>query len=101
MQSVSAALINLLMHKSMESTQKDLIIHLIIQDLLYHRMIYGVQKHEVHIEFYPDLATAVLLLMGYAVDEQEGCEDRHHHLKTIEVRISRASINLHNITCHC
>ena len=55
----------------MESTQKDLIIHLIIQDLLYHRMIYGVQKHEVHIEFYPDLATAVLLLMGYAVDEQE------------------------------
>lgn len=55
----------------MESTQKDLIIHLIIQDLLYHRMIYGVQKHEVHIEFYPDLATAVLLLMGYSNEDQE------------------------------
>lgn len=54
----------------MDSTQKDLAIHLIIQDLLYHRMIYGVQKHEVHIEFYPDLATAVLQLMGYSVDNQ-------------------------------
>lgn len=55
----------------MESPHKDLIIHLITQDLLYHHMIYGVQKHEVHIEFYPDFATAVLQLMGYAVEDQE------------------------------
>jgi hypothetical protein len=55
----------------MESTQKDLVIHLIIQDLLYHRMIYGVQKHEVHIEFYPDLASAVLQLMGHDMAAQE------------------------------
>ncbi len=55
----------------MKTQHKDLILHLITQDLLYHRMIYGVQKHEVHIEFYPDLATAVLQLMGYAVDEQK------------------------------
>lgn len=55
----------------MESTQKDLVIHLIIQDLLYHRMIYGVQKHEVHIEFYPDLASAVLQLMGHDMATQQ------------------------------
>ena len=55
----------------MKTQHKDLILHLITQDLLYHRMIYGVQEHEVHIEFYPDLATAVLLLMGYAVENQE------------------------------
>lgn len=55
----------------MKTQHKDLILHLITQDLLYHRMIYGVQKHEVHIEFYPDLATAVLRLMGYAAENQE------------------------------
>ncbi|GAB5526895.1 MAG: hypothetical protein Roseis2KO_47670 [Roseivirga sp.] len=55
----------------MKTQHKDLILHLIIQDLLYHRMIYGIQKHEVHIEFYPDLATAVLQLMGYAIEAQE------------------------------
>ena len=55
----------------MQSQQKDLVIHLIIQDLLYHRMIYGVQKHDVHIEFYPDLATAVLQLMGYTEETAE------------------------------
>ena len=55
----------------MQSQQKDLVIHLIIQDLLYHRMIYGVQKHDVHIEFYPDLASAVLQLMGYTEETAE------------------------------
>ena len=55
----------------MQSQQKDLVIHLIIQDLLYHRMIYGVQKHDVHIEFYPDLASAVLILMGYTEETAE------------------------------
>lgn len=55
----------------MESPSKKLILHLIIQDLLYHHMVYGLQKHEVHIEFYPDFATAVLQLMGYAADDQE------------------------------
>ena len=55
----------------MESSTKALVLHLIVQDLLYHHMIYGLQKHEVHVEFYPDFATAVLQLMGYAPDEQE------------------------------
>ena len=55
----------------MQSQQKDLVIHLIIQDLLYHRMIYGVQKHDVHIEFYPDLASVVLQLMGHAEENAE------------------------------
>ena len=45
-------------------TNHQLAYHLIMQDLLYHRMIYGVQKHDVHIEFYPDLATVVLQLLG-------------------------------------
>lgn len=63
----------------MESQQKDLIIHLIIQDLLYHRMIYGVQKHDVHIEFYPDLATVVLKLMGlHDEDEEDNLTDTYN-----------------------
>ena len=63
----------------MESQQKDLIIHLIIQDLLYHRMIYGVQKHDVHIEFYPDLASVVLKLMGlYTEDEEDSLTDTYN-----------------------
>ena len=45
-------------------TNHQLAHHLIMQDLLYHQMIYGVQKHDVHIEFYPDLATVVLQLLG-------------------------------------
>lgn len=55
----------------MESAQKDLVIHLIIQDLLYHRMIYGVQKHDVHIEYYPDFVTPVLRLLGHSEVESD------------------------------
>lgn len=34
------------------------------EDILYHRMIYGLQEYEVHIEFYPDFISAILDLMG-------------------------------------
>lgn len=62
----------------MQSQQKDLVIHLIIQDLLYHRMIYAVQKHDVHIEFYPDIASAVLTLMGYNAETDDELTDRYN-----------------------
>ena len=62
----------------MQSQQKDLVIHLIIQDLLYHRMIYAVQKHDVHIEFYPDIASAVLTLMGHNAETDDDLTDLYN-----------------------
>ena len=62
----------------MQSQQKDLVIHLIIQDLLYHRMIYAVQKHDVHIEFYPDIASAVLTLMGHNAETDDALTDLYN-----------------------
>lgn len=64
-----------LIYKSMQSQQKDLVIHLIIQDLLYHRMIYGVQKLDVHIEFYPDIASAVLTMLGHDIESDDEITD--------------------------
>ncbi len=62
----------------MQSQQKDLVIHLIIQDLLYHRMIYAVQKHDVHIEFYPDIASAVLTLLGHNAEQDDDLTDTYN-----------------------
>jgi len=62
----------------MQSQQKDLVIHLIIQDILYHRMIYAVQKHDVHIEFYPDIASAVLTLLGHNAEVDDELTDMYN-----------------------
>ena len=51
-------------------TKEELILHLIQQDLLYHRMIYGVQQYEVHIEFYPDFISVILILMGIETESE-------------------------------
>ena len=57
----------------MKNNEKDLqvALHLIEEDLKYHRLIRHLAEMDVHIEFYPDIASAVHMLLCSAHDEKE------------------------------
>lgn len=56
----------------MKDTEK-IIKHLIRQDMMYHRMVSGLQAYEVHVEFYPDISSAIQMLLG--MDDEDLWDD--------------------------
>ncbi len=50
---------------------KSLALHLIKEDLKYHQMVAGCSGQNVHIEFFPDMASVIKSLLG---QEAEGSE---------------------------
>lgn len=53
-------------------TSKQIALHLIKEDLKYHRLVHHLAQMDVHLEFYPDIARAVqALLFPDLVQEQE------------------------------
>jgi len=50
---------------------KQIALLLIEEDLKYHRLVKHLAEMDVHIEFYPDIATAVLGLLWPNMDERE------------------------------
>ena len=55
---------------------KSIALHLIAEDLKYHQMVAQCAAVEVHIEFFPDFATAVKSLLGHE-DADDEWEDRY------------------------
>ena len=55
---------------------KSIALHLIGEDLKYHQMVAQCGPVEVHIEFFPDFASAVKHLLGHG-DEDDSWEDRY------------------------
>jgi len=55
---------------------KSIALHLIGEDLKYHQMVAQCAPVEIHIEFFPDFATAVKNLLGQA-DQDDSWEDRY------------------------
>ena len=55
---------------------KEIALHLIGEDLKYHQMVHQCGPVEVHIEFFPDFATAVKNLLGQG-DASDDWEDRY------------------------
>lgn len=55
---------------------KTLALHLIKEDLKYHQMVAQCSGVEIHIEFFPDLASAVKTLLGQAAEGSDW-EDKY------------------------
>ncbi len=55
---------------------KSLALHLIKEDLKYHQMVAGCSRQNVHIEFFPDMASVIKALLGQETEGSEW-EDRY------------------------
>ena len=60
----------------MNERDRKVALHLIAEDLKYHQMVAYYGAVEVHIEFFPDFATAVKDLLGQA-GQDDSWEDRY------------------------
>lgn len=60
-------------------TNQEIAQHLINEDIKYHKLVKHLAEVDVHIEFYPDIATAVqqLTVPNLSEDEQQEWTDRY------------------------
>lgn len=52
-------------------TKHQIALHLIAEDMKYHKLINNLAGMELHLEFYPDIATAVQACLAPNLNEQE------------------------------
>lgn len=52
-------------------TNQEIAQHLINEDIKYHKLVNHLAEMDVHIEFYPDIATAVQALLAPDLSEAE------------------------------
>lgn len=52
-------------------TNQEIAQHLINEDIKYHKLVNHLAAMDVHIEFYPDIATAVQVLLAPDLTEAE------------------------------
>lgn len=60
-------------------TNQEIAQHLINEDIKYHKLVKHLAEADVHLEFYPDIATAVqhLTAPNLSEDEQQAWTDRY------------------------
>ncbi len=50
---------------------QDLALHLIKEDIKYHQMVHHLTEVDIHLEFYPDLATVIQTLVAPNLTSEE------------------------------
>jgi len=72
-------------------TNQEIAFHLIQEDIKYHRLVKHLAEMDVHIEFYPDIATAVQKLIAPDISVQKIEKWTDHYVQLMNVRTESRS----------
>ena len=67
-------------------TQNEIALHLIKEDIKYHKLIKHLAEMDVHIEFYPDISSAVQACIAPHLNEMETQEWHDRYVQLIGLK---------------
>ena len=72
-------------------TNQEIAFHLIQEDIKYHKLVKHLAEMDVHIEFYPDMATAVQKLLAPDLNDQGIQNWTDHYVQLMNERTESRS----------